>query len=208
MGRARRAYPQPDKKNMGRIKKFSPLTRDSPPSQARWPVGPTCEPKRASPRPVSLTKTKNMWQFFHIPPSQTAPDQTPHTLCETTTLLLDSLLCAILVFLLHPRRRWPPRNTKAECSSPLTASRLSSTATSTTSLAIARKHSEVHEERRATIGLRLADDSDRHDHSEDRFVRHFHSGSLFLNLEPKFLIFVTLNFWFFDFRPPRPILWI
>jgi len=41
---------QPDRKNMGRVKKFSPPTRDSPARQARWPVGPTRGSKRARSR--------------------------------------------------------------------------------------------------------------------------------------------------------------
>jgi len=45
---------QPDKKNMGRVKKFNPPTPYSPARQARWPVGPTRGPKRASPRPVPV----------------------------------------------------------------------------------------------------------------------------------------------------------
>ncbi|QCD92386.1 carbamoyl-phosphate synthase small subunit [Vigna unguiculata] len=118
-----------------------------------------------------LLKHRTGAKFFHIPPSDTAPD----TFLTHSAALRDSLLCAIPAFLLHPRRRWPPRNTKAECNSPLTASRFSSTVTSTTSLAAASKRSAVHGERRATIGLRFADDFDRHDHHEDRLSQ---DGSL------------------------------
>jgi len=45
---------QPDKKNMGRVKKFNSPTLYSPARQARWPDGPTRGPKRASPRPVPV----------------------------------------------------------------------------------------------------------------------------------------------------------
>ena len=151
----------------GRVQKCNPFHPCGPARPGPYKSGQN----RAGSKRAGLAR-------FDIPTSDTAPD----TFLTNSATLLDSLLCAIPAFLLHPRRRWPPRNTKAECSSPLTASRFSSTVTFTTSLAAARKRSAVHGERRATIGLRFADDSDRHDHREDRFVRNLRSGSLLLDL--------------------------
>jgi len=102
-----------------------------------------------------------------------------------TARLIPSFLSHSLLLLLHHPRFGKPeestlvsppptsRNTKAECR-PFTASPFSSTVTSTTSLAGAAAR-----ERSATIGLRLTDDSDRHDHHEHRFVCNLRSGSLF-----------------------------
>ena len=129
----------PDRKSMGRVKKFSPPTRDSPACQARWSVGPTRGPKRANPWPVSFTKTNSTCTIFLI--------SLPHRLCAQTPHTLYDWDCG------SSSRPYSLRHTHTRFSSPMSLlattkhashhvaaghTRFSSIVTSTTSLAAAR----------------------------------------------------------------------
>ena len=163
---------QPDWKSKGQAKNFSPPAHNSPARQAQWP-------KRVSPRPVPLTKTHNNTCLIFL---LSLPHCAPSTRDQTTTLRDSSRFSSLRHT--HTQTRFSsthsPLATTKDVGHHVAAGHtfFSSTVTSTTSLPEARKQRRARRTQSYLQTLRLADDSDRHDHIQDRFVRNFRSGSL------------------------------
>jgi len=177
---------QPDQKSMGRVKKFSRQPETARPVKPDNPSGQPAGQNGPARGPYALIKKHVQRCVFNFGALLSLPDfPFPSIFLSLSRPYLSHFSSTQDAGQEHERRQCSPFIT-SRLSSTVTSTtlRLSSTVTSTTLLArnmkgVQQQENAVQGEHRATIELRFADDSDSHDHREDRFSR---SSSLFFDL--------------------------
>jgi len=125
-------------------------------------------------RPVPLTKTHKHVPYFFYYPSSLTTARAPH---HQKPQVYDSSSFPILISTPHTQTRFSSTHSSLATTSSL-AIPSSPPPWVTAWLPEARKQRHARRTQSHRQTLRLADDSDRHDHRQHRFVRNFRSGSL------------------------------